>query len=171
MNWENFTNPSGWWEIFWGLVAAGLIKVITPLITAWVKSTLNNTKGKLRIWVWRRTKKYLLYYRELNCDEMLLTREISRSAVYLTVFLTSILFWLGSSVFLLISFPETPSPIWIGIGTPPMYTFEIMWALKSRKLDDFFKYRKKIRQRNQHRSTRNTSALSSPSLVECPALA
>ncbi|WP_079201165.1 hypothetical protein [Pseudomonas sp. CC6-YY-74] len=161
MDMEFFTNPSGWPAIFWALAVGTTIKAIGARLPALTAQWMGLAKGRLRLWYWRSCRKKLLRIKEANCDALLITREISRSAVYLTLFFVSVSMWLPLSLMILYIVPGAVSwpKLIIWIGALPIYFFEICWVVKSKFLDDLFLYRKRISQRGARQITKKTKKL------------
>lgn len=92
---------------------------------------------------------FLKHAQAIDRDPMLLQLEINRSGVYLTLFLVCFLVWIVASAALFAAVPvmrDWPN-LTIGISALPMYAFEFAWLLKSTKVDNVFKRRRRRAQR------------------------
>jgi len=143
---EFLANPP-WWLL---LILSVAMPKLWDTAVRYSPRLMDHTKGALRR-KWRRHNcKRLRKIKALRFDSILITREISKSYAYMTLFVLSILLY-GIGL-LLIPAPlrETSAGLsfW-GISTGlPMLAFEWVWLTSMNKVDSLLHYRAKIRRRN-----------------------
>lgn len=143
---EFLANPPWWVVLLIGWLMPVAFKKLRHKVPHW----MDHTKGALRK-RWRRyNSRRLLKIKARRFDSLLITREITKSYAFMTLFVMSIMLY-GIGLLLIpdaLRKSDAGISFW-GIATGlPMLVFEFIWLTSMNRVDVLIHYRGKIRRRH-----------------------
>ncbi|MCO6057303.1 hypothetical protein NG726_11540 [Pseudomonas sp. MOB-449] len=147
---EFISNPP-WWVILiigWLLPPFGWLRSQLPRLAGHARGSLVSFwNGRVRSFFRALERRRLVKIKRARFHSVIINREIARSYAFLVLFvLSTLIYCMG-----LVSIPTRTvdwkqlQTIWMSISAPAMLFFELLWLLRSNRVDALIKYRRKIR--------------------------